>query len=490
MLLRRKPVIILALILIPPTAALGLAMTLGWVLFEWSLGGVVFLLGAYAGWIAVLAGLAEIVNLFRGKEEPGPRPGTLYQAPRPPNQATAKDARKPTVFISYCHADSHFVDRLADDLKASGVDVWIDKWKIKVGDSITQKIDEGIGASDRLIVVLSRASVSSKWVREELNAATIKNVEREKHAYILPVLIEDCELPTLLQHRKYANFKDEPEQAIQELLEVIRPEVIPNLAPIEPEVVSTALPIKQEVVSAPVPIEPEMILIPAGEFLIGSDPRNDEDASSDEQPQHTLYMPEYYIARTPVTNAHYLPFVQATGHRKPDHWAGGKPLGGKDDHPVVNVTWHDAVAYCQWLAEITGKAYRLPSEAEWEKAARGSDGRIYPWGDDPPDERRCNFGENLNDTTPVGQYSPQGDSPYSCADVAGNVCEWCNSLYKSYRYDPTDGREDATAEGSRVARGSSFLDYGKLARCSSRLGFLPIFRDEILGFRVAVSTPT
>ena len=130
---------------------------------------------------------------------------------------------KPTVFVCYSHADSESVDWLADELKASGVDVWIDKWKIKVGDSITERINEGIGASDFLIVVLSRSSVNSRWVKEELNAATIKKIEEEKHAFILPVLLEDCEIPTLLRDKKYANFADDQEQAFRELLDVILP---------------------------------------------------------------------------------------------------------------------------------------------------------------------------------------------------------------------------------------------------------------------------
>ncbi len=139
--------------------------------------------------------------------------------------------KKPNVFISYCHANSEFVEQLADELKKSGVEVWIDKWKIKVGDSIVEKVNDGIGSSDFLIVVLSQASVNSRWVREELNSATIKNIEEEKHAFILPVLIEECELPSLLKHRRYANFKDDPEQAFQDLLEVIQP-----LKPSEPEI--------------------------------------------------------------------------------------------------------------------------------------------------------------------------------------------------------------------------------------------------------------
>jgi len=129
---------------------------------------------------------------------------------------------RPRVFISYSHADRVFVDKLSETLQDGGVDVWIDKWMIQVGDSITQKINDGIGNSDFLIVVLSRASVRSKWVREELNTALIRNVEQDKHAFILPVLIEDCDMPTLLQHRKYADFRDDSAQALQELLAVIR----------------------------------------------------------------------------------------------------------------------------------------------------------------------------------------------------------------------------------------------------------------------------
>jgi formylglycine-generating enzyme required for sulfatase activity len=274
------------------------------------------------------------------------------------------------------------------------------------------------------------------------------------------------------------------EEAVQREMpgEVVRP---------EPEPLRERKAEREQEAPAPVrasqPFEPELILIPAGEFLMGSDPKKDKFANEDEQPRHTVYLPEYYIAKTPVTNVQYLAFVQATGHTTPEHWKGGKPPGGKEHHPVVYVTWHDAMAYCQWLAEATGKAYQLPSEAEWEKAARGSDGRIYPWGDDPPDERRCNFNENVNDTTPVGRYSPQGDSSYGCVDMAGNVWEWTLSVYKDYPYDPEDGREDPETSGFRVVRGGGFLTNGGNVHCAHRSRCDRYNHSDFRGFRPVLS---
>jgi formylglycine-generating enzyme required for sulfatase activity len=252
---------------------------------------------------------------------------------------------------------------------------------------------------------------------------------------------------------------------------------------------------RPDVLTITSPIHLELVRVPAGEFLMGSDPDNDEEAHSAEQPQHTLDLPEFYIGKYPVTNAQYAAFVEATDHRRPEHWNTDGVPSGKEDYPVVSVSWDDAMAFCQWLSRKTGKDFTLPSEAEWEKAARGplpsevegADGRIYPWGNQSPTADLCNFDMNVGGTTPVGTYSPQGDSPYGCADMAGNVWEWTRSLWRDYPYDSGDGREDLEVGSRRVVRGGAFSHYSGLVRCASRHDYDPYDRYWHHGFRVVVS---
>jgi formylglycine-generating enzyme required for sulfatase activity len=233
--------------------------------------------------------------------------------------------------------------------------------------------------------------------------------------------------------------------------------------------------------------EPELIFIPGGRFTMGSDRTADRYAYDNEHPQHQVSVADFYIARYPVTNAEYQRFVEATGHRMPPHLQSQfKPLC-EPEHPVVWVSWEDASVYCQWLSQATGRSYRLPTEAEWEKAARGTDGRPYPWGNELPDKSRCAFANDVGaTTTPVARYSPRGDSPYGCADMAGNMWEWCHSLYKPYPYDPEDGREDPGAKGPRVLRGGAFYVNLRRVRCASRLSYFPDLWLNVIGFRVVV----
>ena len=193
-------------------------------------------------------------------------------------------------------------------------------------------------------------------------------------------------------------------------------------------------------------------------------------------------LPEYLMGKYPVTVRQFAAFVQGTGHR----CRAEKDVKKKGEHPVTKVNWDDAVAFCQWASQRTGRQVRLPSEAEWEKAARGTNGRIYPWGDQAPDAHHCNYNNNVKGTTPVGRYSPLGDSPYGCADMAGNVWEWTGSLDKPYPYNAKDGREDPKDRGMRVLRGGAFYDYLRLVRSGFRVNRNPGSLYASYGFRVCV----
>lgn len=276
-----------------------------------------------------------------------------------------------------------------------------------------------------------------------------------------------------------------------------------------------------EALTAPV-LDVELAYIPAGDFVMGSDPHQSEFAQDEELPQHTLTLPEYYLARTPVTNRQYLAFVQAREYRRPEHWPSDGFSARQADHPVINVSWYDAMAYCAWLTERLSSEsckvkvchadqwelidvdcetwhFRLPSEAEWEKAARGTDGRLYPWGT-LWDTKRCNTKESRGvATTPVDAY-PLGASPYGVLDMTGNVWEWTRTLWGvdvlealfKYPYNPTDGREDVEAGKAmyRVLRGGSY-NYGRdAARCASRNRLLPDHGVWFVGFRVALCHTT
>jgi formylglycine-generating enzyme required for sulfatase activity len=238
--------------------------------------------------------------------------------------------------------------------------------------------------------------------------------------------------------------------------------------------------------------EPIWMEVPAGEFWMGSDK-----GLSDEQPVHRVYLEYFQIARVPITNAQYQLFVEARQYTPPGYWEDGRPPRGLESHPVIGVSWHDAMAYCRWLSEATGKPISLPGEAQWEKAARGSEGRReYPWGDEW-DETWCNTSElGLGGTTPVGIF-PEGASPCGCLDMAGNVWEWTTSLWGEdfrkpefkYPYDPTDGRENLGAgdEILRVVRGGSWFSYRSLARCAYRYRLDPDDLWSRSGFRIFVA---
>ncbi|HLF26340.1 MAG TPA: SUMF1/EgtB/PvdO family nonheme iron enzyme [Anaerolineae bacterium] len=242
-------------------------------------------------------------------------------------------------------------------------------------------------------------------------------------------------------------------------------------------------------------ILPPIVCVKGGPFEMGShkdepDVYSNEYSAATKNRRHRVDAPEFWIGVYPVTNAEYRCFVQAASHAAPKHWQGGNPPAGLESHPVVNVSWRDALAYCEWLSHVSSREVRLPSEAEWEKAARWDaaqkHSRVYPWGDEW-EAARCNTAEEgPGGTTPVGLY-PDGASPAGLHDAAGNVLEWCRSKFADYPYRSDDGRELIGGDDSRVLRGGAWYYLGRLARCACRFDDLPGSRLVSFGFRVVVS---
>ena len=232
------------------------------------------------------------------------------------------------------------------------------------------------------------------------------------------------------------------------------------------------------------PIAFDWVTIPAGEFLMGSDAKRDCDAYEDEQPQHLVYVGRYQIARVPVTNAQYKAFVDATGHRAPNHWQRGRIPADKEDHPVVYVSWYDAQTFCSWAGA------RLPTEAEWEKAARGSDGRKYPWGDSAPDCGKAQY-HGCGGETVVAGSKPAGASPSGVLDMAGNVWEWCQDWYGENYYASSPSRDPQGPDSGnrRVVRGGSWYFNEWYVRAANRHWNVPIFRYDLVGFRCVSPAP-
>jgi formylglycine-generating enzyme required for sulfatase activity len=237
-----------------------------------------------------------------------------------------------------------------------------------------------------------------------------------------------------------------------------------------------------------------MVDVPAGPFRMGAD-----SGPADERPAHEVTLAAFSIDKTPVTNADFAGFLNAVGprakdgarlyddddddariHRRDGRWRADP---GYESHPVVEASWRGAREYCAWAGK------RLPTEAEWEKAARGTDGRRYPWGNEPPDATRARFGAAFNATVPVGS-TPKGASPYGALDMAGNAWHWTSSLYRPYPYRVGDGREDPASPEPRATRGGGHDSPAAGITATQRgrnLSRAPAAGHHNIGFRCARS---
>jgi formylglycine-generating enzyme required for sulfatase activity len=253
------------------------------------------------------------------------------------------------------------------------------------------------------------------------------------------------------------------------------------------------------------------------ESLIKKNPGIEPKLLEREIPQQSITLSAYSIGTYPVTNEKFEAFIENSGYittaetektgfvftpkfevvKGADwrHPQGPKStIKDKEDHPVVQVSWFDAIEYCKWLSKKTGLIFRLPSEAEWEKAARGEDGRTYPWGNRWY-SNNANAEYKIKDTTPVDLFSQKGESVFGCVDMCGNVFEWTSTSIGTaepwpakytYPYNPKDGREDLSDKTSRrIGRGGSYSRDPVFCRCAFRFADNPNDRYSAQGFRVA-----
>jgi len=223
---------------------------------------------------------------------------------------------------------------------------------------------------------------------------------------------------------------------------------------------------------------PKLALIPAGWFLMGSEVGQDN-----ERPVHGVWVDAFYLAECQVTNREYAHFLQATGVQSPPLW--NDPNFSHPDQPVVAVSWFEAVQYCDWLSRTTGTNYLLPTEAEWERAARGGqEGKSFPWGDDPPQSLPNYSARWLGGPEPVAQYAP---NPFGVFDICQNVHEWCSDWYQAdyYAVSPERNPRGPQSGERRASRGGSWRHHVKVARCAARSSLPPQFQYADYGFRVA-----
>jgi formylglycine-generating enzyme required for sulfatase activity len=378
------------------------------------------------------------------------------------------------VFLCHSSKDKPIVRDLHKKLLAeSWLEPWLDEKELYPGQDWNLEIEKAIEKTDVIIVCLTNDSITKDgYIQKEIKSALdYADYKPEGAVFIIPIRLEECEPPRRLRGWQYADyFEGQREQAFQKILVSmrIRAESLglkyaitynPNEIPVG-QIGSLSGYFKQKLSN-----DMEFVGIPKGEFIMGS-----EDGP-DEQPQHLAEIPhDIWMARFPITNEQYNDYVQA---RNIPHPVADWMM--KKKHPVTGVKWTEAMEYCKWLSVtlenelLSGTMiFRLPTEAEWEKAARGTDGRQYPWGA-VFSKNRCNSSEaGHGSTTPVDLYSPYGNSAYDCVDMVGNVWEWTHSAYEHYPYDVKDGRESEDKTVERVWRGGFYGMPGNHVKCMSR----------------------
>ncbi len=419
-----------------------------------------------------------------------------------------------TTFISHAHADNATVADYAARLRAQGIDLWLDLNDAQKGHDLSDDITGQLERRSAFLLMVTAAANESRWVKMELSNYIALYNNQQKYIVngvermILPVRLADVPIPGRVA---FANWIDAIGRDRQQVVdEIVRALLVPDSrvhnatvvhappSPVQPTWDEIAIPArldrlgfagwrdkKTRVSFIIPPVRP----VAAGKFTMGSDP-TDPQAYNAEKGQYSIPVGAFEIGTYPVTVAEYALYLQANPQAdKPCDYAfpkyaqwvapewRGKTLTWaaqqqRADHPVVCVTWADAFDYAHWLAQITGQPWRLPTEAEWEKAARWdaahTHARVYPWGDqwDTARANTCDGGPKF--TTPIGHYMDKDASSYGCHDMSCNVWEWTSTLwYASLPYDSIKYENDSDKTSARVLRGGSWSD----DPCNTRAAF-------------------
>lgn len=436
------------------------------------------------------AGRLEELEAALVREQPRAFRREFSKSPPVPRVPVARNRDMNQVFISHAQEDDAFARRLAADLRASGFGVWIAPDSIIPGETWVEAINRGLEESGTYLLVQTPAAAASPWVVTETNVAI--SMEHQRQMRFIPLDVAPSKPPPLWTAYQNVPF-DDYRRGLEHLLIRLRgrPKFIPSRNGLGGAAVAkggdrAAKLFADQKLHARSRVE--FVRVPAGDFLYGARRPDAEHETA----QKTLRLNEFWIGRGPVTNAQFARFVEATQYVTTAEeegfsrvWSRGRwldvagaywrrPEGPRSridnrlHHPVVCVSWFDAQAFCDWAG------LRLPIEKEWEKAARGADGRAYPWGDEAPSSNRANYAMRQGTTTPVGHFV-SGNSPYGAMDMAGNVWEWTASWLDA-RSDPARGR---------VTRGGAWPSEADNLRVTYRIDVEPSFRFNTLGFRVA-----
>ncbi|MBN1605833.1 MAG: SUMF1/EgtB/PvdO family nonheme iron enzyme [Polyangiaceae bacterium] len=383
------------------------------------------------------------------------------------------------VFLSYHRKDREVVRRVAEALRQRGIRPWLDEEALRPGRSWLDDLEKILGSVTSAALLLGPGELGP-WQEREMRVLVGQLVRRGLP--VIPVLLpgaSDGKVPLLLEDLTRVDLRSGvTREGVDRLVWGIRGEAVGAA------VAEAAVGLAETSLELPTGIR--VLHVPGGRFEMGAD-----DMSERERPVHRVRVSPFWLAETPVTNRQYEQFVKATGHRAPALW--GRKSFARPEQPVVAVTWHDAVAFCEWVGKESGRPVVLPTEAQWESAARGAEGRKYPWGDQEPDKTRAWFGQSYK-TGPgeVGSL-PAGRGPFGHLDLAGNVWEWCRDVWDSDAYakrakakqevvDP-----EVTGKGDmRCLRGGCFISDAQFLRSAFRNWNLAEDWYWSIGLRVAL----